>query len=229
MKSFPLDSLVTYKLPNPKIRLGRNGDGGYVILDGFTYDFFIGCGIDKEVSFENDFCQKYNIPCVAFDGTVNGIPDTKENIRFVQKNISGTESDTTTNLHDLIKDKENIFLKMDIEGGEYDWLPSLSEEQLNKFAQIVIEFHYPFTKEKTDCLEQLNKTHWLCHFHGNNCDTFFITNDVIVPRVFECTYINKKFTKEPPPRNDTSFPTEVDRPNDSSRADITLQGYPFSQ
>jgi hypothetical protein len=30
---------------------------------------------------------------------------------------------------------------MDIEGGEYPWLSSLCEEQLNKFKQIVIEFH----------------------------------------------------------------------------------------
>jgi hypothetical protein len=35
----------------------------------------------------------------------------------------------------------NIFLKMDIEGAEYPWLLSLNNDQLNKFKQIVIEFH----------------------------------------------------------------------------------------
>ena len=71
-------------------------------------------------------------------------------------------------MHDLINSKKNIFLKMDIEGGEYPWLHSLSKNQLLKFKQIVIEFHSPFLKYRYDTLEKLSQTHFLVDIHGNN-------------------------------------------------------------
>lgn len=64
---------------------------------------------------------------------------------------------------------------MDIEGGEYAWITSLSEHHLLKFHQIVIEFHgihdnsWGATYQtKIDCLAKLAKTHYLVHAHGNN-------------------------------------------------------------
>jgi len=37
-----LKNLILYKPKNPKIRLGNpNGDGGYVIIDGYNYDCYL--------------------------------------------------------------------------------------------------------------------------------------------------------------------------------------------
>ena len=57
---------------------------------------------------------------------------------------------------------------MDIEGGEYDWLHSLSKKQLNKFQQIVIEFHKPFSVDRYKTLEKLkiNKVDLILHCAG---------------------------------------------------------------
>jgi hypothetical protein len=53
---------------------------------------------------------------------------------------------------------KNIFLKMDIEGTEVNWLNSLSSEQLSNFSQMVIEFHNPFS-EKEQRMFKLCETH----------------------------------------------------------------------
>ena len=65
------------------------------------------------------------------------IPINESNKKFVgDKNTR-----TYTNLHDLISKHTNIILKMDIEGGEYPFLQSISRKQLNKINMIMIEFH----------------------------------------------------------------------------------------
>jgi hypothetical protein len=52
----PIHYLETYQCPFNKIRLGNNGDGGYVIADiGDKYDCYISCGVSDEESFSKDF------------------------------------------------------------------------------------------------------------------------------------------------------------------------------
>ena len=142
-----LKSLEVYDYPlDNKLRLGEKGDGGYIIGDiGNIYDCYISAGISNEESFTKDFITKYNIDlfnCFAFDGTIDKYPyNYTKNISFIKKNINSFNDEHNTNLVSLIDKYNNIFLKMDIEGGEIPWILSLNTEQLNKFKQIVIEFH----------------------------------------------------------------------------------------
>tara|TARA_B100000767_G_scaffold110418_1_gene105706 strand:+ start:15528 stop:16349 length:822 start_codon:yes stop_codon:yes gene_type:complete len=228
---FPFESLKCYKPKKPKIRLGKNNDGGYVIVEGYEYDLMIGCGISKDSSFEHSFLKKYpNVPIDTYDGTINSFPNSHPKIKFTKKNIGGTNTEKTTNLHSLIEPKNNIFLKMDIEGGEYDWLHSLSKKQLNKFQQIVIEFHKPFSADRYKTLEKLADTHNLIHIHGNNYGSIIKKKHkgkiVTIPTVFECTYIRKDSRNLR--LNDKSFPINLDQPNKPDTYDITLLGYPYS-
>lgn len=138
-----------------------------------------------------------------------------------------------TNLSRLIKKYNNIFLKMDIEGGEYPWLLGLNEDQLNRFKQIVIELHGITHKEyyrgssyedKIKVLSKLASTHYLIHAHGNNCCR---TIDGI-PDVIELTYINKKNLIITPELNTQSLPIEnLDFPNKKNKKQINLNFYPF--
>ena len=226
--SFPLESLTVYQLPQKKIRVGKDFDGGYIILDGFQYDLFIGCGISRDDSFENAFIKKYPIPAFAFDGSINDIPSKNRKIKFYKKNISDKNNANETNLHDLIKNYNNIFLKMDIEGGEFPWFDSLTDDQLKKFRQITIEFHRPFVAEKWKILERLAKTHWLCHIHPNNCCAITQFNGVGVPNVFECTYIRKSDVKGTPSKSTDPIPGPLDMPNIRSKPQHTLKGYPYN-
>ena len=87
----------------------------------------------------------------------------------------------------------NVFVKMDIEGGEVDWIKSLRPEHMNTMAQIVMEFHSPFTNAEIDMFKKLNETHLPIHFHPNNACGTRIHNGVYFPNVFECTYLHKRF------------------------------------
>ena len=120
---------------------------------------------------------------------------------------------------------------MDIEGGEYPWLLNINEEQLNKFKQIVIEFHgitndgwgY-INNDKMLCLKKLANTHYIIHAHGNNHDQ--VVNNI--PDVIELTYINKKYFNSVPELNKVAMPIlNLDFPNTLSKPDINLNMYPF--
>jgi len=231
-----LDLLQVYSCDN-KIRLGVNQDGGYVIADIFSdYDCYISAGIKNEESFSRDFIKKYNMnksKCFGFDGTIDTYPyEYTTEINFIKKNIAAVENNSLTNLHPLINNYNNIFLKMDIEGCEYDWLLSLTENHLNRFAQIVIEFHginddswNNTHSNKIKCFEKLKNTHYIVHAHANN-DAATIMN---IPHVIELTYVNKKFFEEAVPSlNKTIFPIDnLDFPNHNYANEISLFTYPF--
>ena len=221
-----IDSLALYEPIFNKIRLGKDYDGGYIICDllNVNYDCLISAGIDNDISFEESFCDKYNIPCYAYDGTIDNIEIKNKNIKFIKKNIGEKNTEKTTNLHEIININKSIFLKMDIEGAEFDWIESLSLEQLQNISQIVIEFHHDFN---SNVFNKLNSIFYLVHFHGNNfCGYKFIDN-VAVPNVFECTYINKKYITKQPKLNTKTLPIEIDMKNIKELVDHYIDYPPF--
>ena len=242
------NNLTVYESIFKKIRLGNDFDGGYVIAeinkDDNPYKLLISCGIGKDISFEKHFTDKYNIKCYAFDGTIQQLPnESNSEIIFVNKNISKENSNTNTNMLDIINENDNIFLKMDIETWEYDWLSIINDDILNKFKQIVIEFHFPFTysedifnsfsypmdvEYKMKCLAKIAETHYLVHFHCNNCCGTTNYENIVVPNVFECTYVRKNLVSSIE-LNNTKIPDPIlDRPNVKGNPDIELSGYPFT-
>jgi hypothetical protein len=238
LNDFDYRILTTYVIPNKLVRIGPNQDGGYVIADGFDYDLFISCGISNDIRFEEAFLDIHKIKCVAFDGTIQTFPSHKNNMQWISKNIGYANTEKTTNLKEYIQDNKNIFLKMDIEGSEFNWLDSMLEKELDNFSQIVIEVHWPFDIYRMNMLKKLNKTHYIIHIHGNNyCDrdipkhlpsgrtydgTLTINNNlgkIQLPEVFEVTYINKKLYHNAEMK-EIKFPTILDYPNNSNAKDI---------
>jgi len=238
LHSFPYTVLSTYSVPN-LVRVGPKCDGGYVIVDGFEYDLFLSCGISDDLRFEDGFLNKYKIPCIAFDGTISRVPAHKNLLHWEKKNIGPVNTLTTTNMKEYMGNSKNIFLKMDIEGSEFDWLNSMSTEDLSLFAQIVMEIHWPFDVYRAKMLEKLNETHYLVHLHGNNyCDRDIPTGlpsgrtydgtvtikcqglqEIRLPEVFEATYIRKGQTYY---KKEIQFPTPLDSPNNPLAEDISF-------
>ena len=228
--------LTTYAFADKK-RFGVNSDGGYVVamLPNARYDAYISAGVSNEESFSRDFISFYGMTksnCFAFDGTIHSYPEqyTKE-ITFIRKNIGAISNDHETNLSDLTSTYSNIFLKMDIEGGEFVWLKSVSSDTLSKFSQIVIEFHgindnnwgtsYP---DKVACMKKLTETHYAVHCHGNN----FASTTNGIPDVIEITYVRKDLFPCPPALNSVKLPIpNLDFPNNVTRKDIDLGCKPF--
>jgi hypothetical protein len=222
--------LTVFKSPFEKKRIGKEYDGGYIIAEipNIKYTALLAGGISNDISFEEDFINKYTIDNVyAFDGTINKLPKQNSKITFIKKNIGFSNDDQNTNLHDIIDVNECIFVKMDIEGGEIPWIKSLSDEQMNKFEQIVMEFHKPFSNNEIDVFDKINKNHYLIHFHGNNCCGTRNHNGVIIPTVFECTYLHKKYFTSPPELNTELIPSNLDMKNVIKNDEIYINYPPF--
>jgi hypothetical protein len=229
-----LELLQVYRF-DKKIRCGVNADGGYVFaeLDG-NYDCYISAGISDEESFSRDFIERYTIPkerSYGFDGTIEQYPTQyTENIQFFKKNIGNCNDESTTDLTFLTEKYSSIFLKIDIEGGEYPWLLHLDNSHLSKFKQIVIEFHgimgdswNYFLEDKVKCLEKLAKTHYIIHAHGNNHG--FVVNGI--PEVIELTYVRKDYLLVPEKNLQPLPVVDLDFPNSLAIDDIDLNIYPF--
>lgn len=243
MNEFKTSVLIGYECPNPLIRVGPKSDGGYVIVDGLNYDYFISCGIANDIRFELALLDKYHkLKCYAFDGTINNFPNHNSNINWIKKNIGYINSEKITNLKPYIQNNKNIFLKMDIEGSEFNWIDSMSFEDLKCFSQIVMEIHWPFDKYRYEMLKKLNQTHYIIHIHGNNfCDrdipknlpsgrsydgTVTIKNSnnstIKIPEVFEITYVRKTNFKDDLNKIKKKYPTSLDSPNNPCADDISF-------
>lgn len=223
--------LTVYQPIYKKIRVGKDFDGGYIICDiGSTYDSFISGGICDDISFEQEFLkQNPNLTCLAYDAQAT-VESTDPRLQIIKKNLGHYASETTSNLSEIFSKNSNIFLKLDIEGGEDDLFASLSDHDLTKIKQLVIEFH---SAHQYIIPMRLARTHWLVHLHPNNwCGddgrggvTPF--GSIMVPNTFECTYIRKnpgenfKFNSRPIPDPD------LDQPNVPSRPVVKLDGPPY--
>lgn len=223
---------------NNKMRLGNKYDGGYVIANlDINYDCYISAGVSNEESFTRDLIKKYSFNknnSFAFDGTIDDYPYSFTNdITFIKKNIGNTDNNQFTDLKFLIEKYNNIFLKMDIQGSEYQWLSSLNENDLKKFSQIVIKFHSLSSDDdlqsKIECLKKINKLFYPIHIHANNHSLVVIKSDFYhVPDVLEVTYIRKDlYNYEKPSFSKEKFPTILDSPNNALNNDIKLNFYPF--
>tara|TARA_R100001369_G_scaffold47781_2_gene74282 strand:+ start:1100 stop:1738 length:639 start_codon:yes stop_codon:yes gene_type:complete len=197
-----------------KIRMGRDYDGGYVIYDDLEYDVIIGCGISNDISFEEMFVDKYKCDSIVFDGTISKLPKHKFNHKWNKKNVyQGT-------LDLLLKQYDKIFLKIDIEGSEWEFFKDVD---LHNVSQMVVEFHsgIKYPNLDMDILKKIEQTHYLIHIHGNNYrKKQYKIYDKIIHSVFEATYINKNLCKEYIWKCEYNYNDELDMPNNKNKSDI---------
>jgi len=207
--------LTVYNSPHPKERLGINN--GFVICDipGIKYDTFVSGGYNGKSSFEEAFLQKYS-DCVTY--VIDG-PAILHNCTFkceviydaisVKKSIGYYENDRETNLHWILNGgANNVFIKMDVAGGELPWIKSLTVPHLNKIAQLVVKFNYPFSD--FDVFDALNQTHILVHFCPVDSAGNRNHKGVAMPNIFVCTYIHKRHCNCAPDLNADPIPAPID-------------------
>ena len=238
-----MEAFMVYQSPYPKQRLGKPNDGGYVIasLPG-TYDLCLSGGVLDDISFEEHFVTLYPTTCYAFDGTVESIPT--KNVQFIQKNLAKDTTPTTTNLHEYMIGKTDVFLKIDIEGHEFRLLPAMIENgDIHKVKQLVMEIHTPadiqlapdyyqglddITNETMfHMMNALKKTHSIIHFHANNAPPMQRIHEIDVPHVFELTLIRNDFIMEKI-KNTETFPTKIDMKNWPHKPEYYFSGFPYT-
>ena len=161
-----------------KVRIGAEGDGGYVLLNDFeNIKFAYSFGISSEISFDKALADK-NIDIFMYDHTIEKLPFF--NMKFHWKKIGLVEKKeklvNMKTLDELIKEnahenEKNMILKIDIEGSEWNILYELNYEILIKFKYIIIEFHFlvGFKSLFEKVFKKLSETHQIFHLHCNNC------------------------------------------------------------
>jgi hypothetical protein len=212
-----LSSLTVYDVHSNKIRLGNQQDGGYIvnqtILDNTQR--LVSIGIGGEDNFELQWAEKFpNIPIEAYDGTYpcnnlcHKFPDRiNKNIFYVHHNVGFEEKQIPINT--IVDSKNNVLLKVDIEGGEYKVFDNFfpSANNLTGLILEIHDLHVPENRYKIrDLITNNFKNLMLFHIHGNSWGgTFDLNliphmNDGITikgfPHVLELTFISKHLVEK---------------------------------
>lgn len=114
-----------------------------------------------------------------------------------------------------------VFVKMDIEGGEYRVLDDLLGRSRNIVA-MAIEFHDVDIVPQmfSSFIEKIKRDFYLVHIHANNMGGVAPFNFPIAP---EITFLNKRFFKSAPPPSGLTYPVPgLDRPNYPQFPDFTF-------
>ncbi|MCW5558403.1 MAG: FkbM family methyltransferase [Verrucomicrobiae bacterium] len=117
----------------------------------------------------------------------------------------------------------DLFLKMDIEGSEYEALPEIVRNH-HRFGCITGEFHSLDTRtaDFNEALSLLAGPFVLVHVHGNNCGPYDPVHDF--PASVELTWVHRSTLGAPPSPARGPYPRPgLDRPNDPRRPDHPIR------
>ena len=186
------------------IRKGRPHDGGYIMVDHDLHNAVAySLGINDDVSWDLDMaalgCQIYQ-----YDHTIPRLPIEHPNFHWYKKGIAAkpTDDGLLERLDRLIEanghtGRDDLILKMDIEGFEWETFESMSEPTQLQFSQIVLEVHMlvlggPERQTRiARVLEKLYRTHQPVHVHANNHGYVGIVGGVMMPDTMELTYVRR--------------------------------------
>ncbi len=215
------------------MRLGRDNDGGYIVV----YDknnnaisnnkIMYSLGISDDVSLDLEFAKRgYDV--YQYDHTINRLPFQNDKFHWKKIGITGKkENADLKRLETLIKMDRNdcidgMVLKCDIEGAEWDMFQGCSMDTLKKFDEIIVEFHGILNTRKRSkilsVLDKISNTHQTVHVHANNNSLVNYSGNLITPDVIEVTYVLKdKFATSPIMR---ILPISLDQPCNHNKIDI---------
>ncbi|MBN1186151.1 MAG: hypothetical protein JXB49_27980 [Bacteroidales bacterium] len=197
-----ISKLHPYKLNKDLIRIGPEGDGGYLVpddLEGIKACF--SPGVDKISEFELE-CLNRGMDIYLADKSVDkpNLDISPDRYNFLKKYIGCTNNEEFITLDEWVNmgnsvNQEDLLLQMDIEGWEYYSLINVSDSLMKRFRIILIEFHAlhnvwlePFYKTAEVVFDKLLQTHSCVHIHPNNCCGIVNREGVGIPKVAEFTF-----------------------------------------
>lgn len=235
MSEFVVPKRFRYLAPieTELVRVGRNGDGGYVISPESLEktEALVSLGLSTDWSFDTDFLNRrrgihyrgvdrssgFLVHLVAgmraflksplsYAAAGNSLSVASRFLllvpplqmprrrRFLRKWVRPIVVDKKRDisLSDVLHSipvMSGVFLKIDIEGGEYELLPevlSIAARNDNYFSGICVEFHDVTNREAEfhRLVQQLQSIFAIVHVHANN----FVTSDSDFPIVVEMSF-----------------------------------------
>ena len=200
------NNILRYLIPKEtffsKVRLGPPEDGGYVVPQFvleqcsclFTY------GIGYEYRCELEFLDHFKKPIYTFDHTVAhaSLPPvmnhTQEGLGF------GDNCDDFINHARQRQVSMGVFLKIDIEGFEYEYFLNVDIDRLSDLAiGLCLEVHWldkpMFQEQFVAMMEVLGRNYTLIHTHANNWGEKFVYEGYEIYNVFELSFIHNRYVK----------------------------------
>lgn len=136
----------------------------------------------------------------------------RKRINFKQKKISYGDLDKILT---ELKDKDNIFLKIDIEGFEYRIIDEIIKNQ-KKLIGIIVEFH-DIDYHKDLVINFINSLDLkLIHTHPNNASVTDKNGD---PTILEMTFERNEIILS----DENTLPHQLDMVNDPEKEEFTLK------
>ncbi len=217
-------------------RFGEQHDGGYLLCgnllggaqSGYSYGISgydkWGCDISTTLHFPVHQYDCFNTtqPVCSSGATVfhaECVGDTTET-------REGRVFDTVTNQMAKNGDgSKRIVLKMDVEGAEWDSLPSVPDEVLRRIDQMAVEFHWMLDEQShwvqdqkyLRVVERLRQFFEIVHVHFNNASCAGGL-EPFPTWAFEVTFVSKRLAVVDPSRKASGL-DPLDAPNNPSFAE----------
>jgi methyltransferase FkbM-like protein len=219
-----------------KVRVGRDFDGGYILLDDFVaVGTALSIGISDDASWDLSIAER-NIPVHQFDHSIERGPIGHPLITFHKLAVAAADApgalslDTIVNRH--LAGCERAILKIDIEGNEWQVFDAASPSALDRFSQIVCEFHalqhigdQGYTELFRSVLDKLRRHFEVVHVHGNNALPMVNVANVALPALLEVTFANRRHYQFV--ETNEVFPTALDQPNIPGMPEMRLGCFKF--
>lgn len=212
-----------FDIPELCLKLyGGKNDGSYVLSSELlkktsaAYSYGIGNNVKFDVALATDF----TFPIFQYDHTIEDTPVKNKNFIFKREALSSANlvKHLAENKH---LDRDDLLLKIDTEGAEYELFEKSDLAIFKKFNQIAIEIHRIKNTEKR-CINLINllfTSHKLVHIHANNYSP--VIEDL--PLVLELTLVRDDLLPKDSKLSNRSSPIEnLDTPNNPTKKDYEL-------
>lgn len=197
-----LELLKPYKITDTKIRLGPQEDGGYVVnskgieLSSTLYTY----GVGNDIRFEQDYVERTGKPAYLFDHTIGRKTGDNfaTNLNFVSEGLGfGENCKSFIDHYNQHNESGLVLLKIDIEGGEYDYFSEVDIEKISNITSaLLLEVHWlangDYRNKAENILRKLYEHFTLVHIHGNSWSTVFEYKGFSVPETYELTLVPTK-------------------------------------
>jgi hypothetical protein len=223
-----------------KIRVGSEYDGGYVMIDDFdAIDLALSFGVETNADWDLELANR-GILVRQYDHSIERPPATHERLQFFRSKIISSPGDgegasIASILSEVPPSRDaSIILKIDIEGDEWPVFDACSVADLERFSQIVVEFHNfslgrdpAWLNRATRVMEKLRAKFGVYHVHANNWSAMSAIGNVYFPDTLEVSFAHRgRYALE---ASSELFPTALDKANNPLCPDLYLGAFKFAQ
>jgi hypothetical protein len=239
-----------------KLRIGNNHDGGYVTLKEIcagtktVYSF----GIGDDIGFELDFAYRFpGTDIMAFDPTIEKLPEGGDSFNFFKLGIMEWINYASSSRNPTIAIENNSLLKIDVEWNEWDAILALTDQDLVRFSQILMELHIVHAEPRAnlteyfhnfyqgifdeinnnlfakyaEVMQRLTEHFYIFHMHPNNSLQQIQIGGYSIPPLLELSLVRKDLIVSNIIETQSQLPIEgLDFPNKPDRGDI-MGWYPI--